>query len=281
MSHAENVMTPEYQSAQQAWRQKLDDALRQPDGWLSLIGLHWLQDGDNSVGSAADATVSIQSEGIPEHLGTITLRDGRLTLTVTADVPVTINGERVTQAVLQQGTETDEPTFVRAGTVMFFVLERETGFAVRVSDSSSPAIQAFTGRAWYPLDPAWRFRVPFMRAEAVQAMQVETSADFQMTMESLGHVEFIVDGQQHTLIAFEGDTPDSLWFIFRDTTNGRETYGAGKFLKVSLGEDGMVDLDFNRAYHPPCAFTDYATCPLSPPENHLPFPVTAGERNPV
>lgn len=279
MKTPNDAITLEYESALNAWRQSLEDALRQPDGWLSLIGLHWLQEGENSVGSASDAVVRIDAEGIPDRLGVITLAAGVLTLRVTDGMPVTINDERITEAVLYPGTETEDPTFVRAGSVTFFILEREAGYAVRVSDSRSPAIAAFEGRAWYPPDPAWRFSVPFSPLKQRQIVQVETSAGFMMSMESLGCVEFEHHGQAHRLIAFDSGAPSSLWFIFNDQTNGRETYGAGRFLKVALDDGGCVDLDFNRAYHPPCAFTDFATCPLAPPENRLPFSITAGERN--
>ena len=70
-------------------------------------------------------------------------------------------------------------------------------------------------------------------------------------------------------------------FVFRDRSSGRETYGAGRFLKAPIGSDGKVVLDFNRAYSPPCAFTPFATCPLPPPENWLPVAVTAGEKKPA
>ena len=76
------------------------------------------------------------------------------------------------------------------------------------------------------------------------------------------------------------EEPDAeeLFFIFRDQTSGKETYGAGRFLYADLPKGGKVVLDFNKAYNPPCAFTPYATCPLPPPQNRLPVRIEAGEK---
>jgi uncharacterized protein (DUF1684 family) len=71
---------------------------------------------------------------------------------------------------------------------------------------------------------------------------------------------------------------DEIFFVFRDRTSGKETYGAGRFLKANPAAGGCMTLDFNRACNPPCAFTPFATCPLPPPENWLPFAVPAGEK---
>ena len=69
-----------------------------------------------------------------------------------------------------------------------------------------------------------------------------------------------------------------LFLVFGDKTNGKETYGGGRFLYTDPPQNGRVELDFNRAYNPPCVFSHYATCPLPPPGNKLPLPILAGEK---
>jgi uncharacterized protein (DUF1684 family) len=92
-----------------------------------------------------------------------------------------------------------------------------------------------------------------------------------------GAIEFELDGEQLRLEATAASN-EQLFIIFRDQTSGQETYGLGRFLYTRAPAGDVVDLDFNRAYSPPCAFTDFATCPLPPRENHLPIAIRAGER---
>jgi uncharacterized protein (DUF1684 family) len=95
---------------------------------------------------------------------------------------------------------------------------------------------------------------------------------------SPGVVHFSLEGKPYAMIALEEE--GELFFVFGDPTNDVETYSAGRFLKaVKPALAGMVLLDFNKAYNPPCAFTPFATCPLPPKQNMLEVPVKAGEKN--
>jgi energy-coupling factor transporter ATP-binding protein EcfA2 len=93
---------------------------------------------------------------------------------------------------------------------------------------------------------------------------------------SPGYVRFDIAGQNYTLDAVAAGK--GLFFNFRDTTCGKETYGAGRFLMAGEPQNGKVIVDFNRAVSPPCAFTIYATCPIAPSQNHLPVAINAGEK---
>jgi uncharacterized protein (DUF1684 family) len=99
-------------------------------------------------------------------------------------------------------------------------------------------------------------------------------------MANPGYVSFTIAGQEYHLEALlESANAKELFFMFRDATSGKTTYGAGRYLYTELPKDGRVIVDFNRAMNPPCAFTEFATCPLPPAANRLPIGVTAGELN--
>jgi uncharacterized protein (DUF1684 family) len=259
------------------WRQEKDTILSAPDGWLSLVGLSWLNDGLNTVGAAAESDVQLEGANIPAQLGTLVLAEGRVTLHIDSDVPVTVDGVQAREAVLRSDTDPAGASQVRLGTVTFFLIERSGSYAIRVRDSENPARLSFEGRRWFPVDPAAVVKGVFRPHEAPRKLEIVTSAGNMQVMTNPGIVEFSLNGETHTLEAFEA-SGDQIWFVFKDATSGHSTYGAGRFLYASVAADSAVVLDFNRAYHPPCAFTHFAACPLAPKGNTLPVEVLAGER---
>jgi uncharacterized protein (DUF1684 family) len=93
-------------------------------------------------------------------------------------------------------------------------------------------------------------------------------------------VAFEIDGHTHRVMPLVERESDRLYLLFTDPTNRDETYGGGRFLYSPMPEGGVVTLDFNQAFNPPCALTPYATCPLPPAENHLSVRIEAGEKRP-
>jgi uncharacterized protein len=259
------------------WRREKDSSLRAPDGWLSLIGLHWLNEGINTVGADESADVPLPVDGIPPRLGTITLTNGALSLHVDAWTHVTVDGVETREAVLRDSSAGGAPSMVRIGSITLFVIERGGSFAVRVRDSNNPAIGAFEGRRWYPPNPSYVTTGVLIPHEGAQTLNIVHSSGNTVAVGNPGRVEFTLDGETYAFEAFDAGA-DQVWFAFRDATNGKTTYGAGRFLYAPLGADASVHLDFNKAYHPPCAFTHFATCPLPPRQNVLPIEVRAGER---
>lgn len=275
---AENVVAgADYETELQRWRQERHDDLTADDGWLTVVGLDWLHEGDNRLGSAPDNDVTLP-ESAPAYVGTLTLAEGMVTLHVTTDTPVLVDGEAVQTATLCPDVAAGGPSRVVIGPVNFFIIRRAGQFGVRVRDRTSQARTTFAGRNWYP--PAVDYRVTgrFTPHDPVRTVEIVTSAGLLTPLQNVGRVTFNLHGQRLTLEAFEGGKQE-VWFIFRDATSGQTTYGAGRFLYAPLEDDGTVSIDFNRAYHPPCAFTHYATCPLAPRENILPIPIEAGERD--
>ncbi len=266
----------DYTAAIHTWRAEQDTKLRSETGWLTVVGLCWLQTGENLIGSDPESAVLLPAR-TPAQLGVITLTEGEAVLRVTADAAeVLIDGAPSRAAVL--GYDADHTTLVQIDGVTFFVIQRGERLGVRVRDVESEARRMFSGRRWFPVDAAYRVVGTFVPHPSARALEVETVIGTTVLYHNPGAVTFELDGVPHRLEAFDGGD-DQLWFVFRDGTSGQLTYGAGRFLYAPLMADHTVDLDFNKAVHPPCAFTAYATCPLPPKENRLQRAIHAGEKS--
>ena len=262
----------------EAWQQHMESDLRAPNSWLALVGLEPLKAGENTIGSAADCDAHLP-DSVPDHIGVITVQDNVVTMKVTSD-QVKIDGTETVVGqnyVVNDHQKDGEMPLVNVGSVTFFVIERDGDFFVRVRDANSPNRVNFKGRKWQPIDPDYHVQAKFTAHAAKQPVSVENSKGLVSILQNVGYVDFELSGEPRRLEAFE-TTGHRLWFIFRDQTSGKTTYGAGRFLYAPIQSDGLVDLDFNKAYHPPCAFTAFAMCPFPPRENILPIPIEAGEQ---
>ena len=249
---------------QKEWQARRHAELSAPDSWLGMAGLFWLQPGVNRVGCGDDCLVCLP-EG-PAHLGDLLWQSGLL-LWQPVDGP-------------EQSLQTDlngAPSVVDFGDWSFFVVDREGRLAARLHDRAWAAKQPFSGLAYFDDDPQWVIEADWETLSPPLSMEVpNVSGDLKQV--EVGHrAVFNVGGEPASLLPM-AVSDNEVFFVFRDRTSGRETYGAGRFLKVPVPTGRKIRLDFNRAYNPPCAFTPFATCPLPPPENWLPFPITAGER---
>ena len=260
----------------EAWRAQRAERLAQPDGWLTLIGLHFLQPGENSVGTAPDNTL-VLAKG-PAHLGTFTVGEyARVKAVINPGNGVLVGGQEVLSAELSDGSRS-QPTLITAGTVSLFVINRDGKKALRVRDSAAEARTQFKGLDYFPIDPSWRIEaqwVPFEKPREVPIRNVLGSVSPAMI---LGKAVFTRDGKTYALLPIQDDPDGTLFFVISDLTSGDQTYAAARFLYAAPPVDGKVVLDFNRAQNPPCAFTAFATCPLPPAENQLALAVTAGEK---
>ena len=275
------AMAPSELEALEQFRAQRLERLTAPDGWLSLIGLHWLTPGRQTFGSGRGCDIVLPDPAVPEVAGSLELTDeGRVLLRAGVPEAVTVNGIHVATATLTDDG-TGNPDIVRTGRIQFYVIRRGDRLGVRIKDPESPARKTFKGLAWYPPDARYRVVArlePFPRPRIVRvATKIGTPAEFTAP----GTLRFTLEGRTLSLLPLvEGPDSRELFIVFRDATSGKTTYGAGRFLDAHLEDDGTAILDFNRAVNPPCAFTPYATCPLAPPENDLPVPIPAGEKLP-
>ena len=258
------------------WHETRIKRLTAPDGWLSLVGLDWLQPGQNRLGSTTDNDIVLTR--VPAHLGTITwAEDGTLSISLDEDSGATIDGKAETNAVLVDDSHAT-PTTIAFGSVNFIAIDRGGRKGLRVRDSEAGTRRDFAGIQRFPVDPAWRIVADWQPLDPPFQLATGTVIGTIENYPAPGKAVFERDGERfevYPVIEVPGDR--QLFLIFADATSGKETYGAARFLYADMPRDGKIVLDFNKAYNPPCAFTPYATCPLAPPENRLALRVAAGE----
>lgn len=245
------------------------------DGWLTVAGLFWLKPGPNLAGSAPGSDVLLPPKA-PARLGVFDLNDGRVTFAPDPAAHITSAGKHLGTMAVE--APQDDETALAVRDLRLFVIQREDRFGVRMRDLKSAARRGFTGLKFFPVRPAYRMRAAFVPYEQPRKVTVPNVLGQALEMTSPGYVTFTLAGRSLRLEpVYETDEKSDLFFIFKDQTSRDLTYGAGRFLHTPLPRNGIVDLDFNRAYNPPCAYTDFATCPLPPKQNQLDVRIEAGE----
>jgi len=267
MSHADQV------AAERARRLA---RLRNPEGWLSLVGLEWLHEGENRVGADPDADVVLTGSDSPPFAGTVEVTNGGARFVPAPRADVTHFGQLVSEPLELDDDLEGEPTKLAIGSLRFHLIRRGDQLAIRIRDRDAPALAAFAGLDYFPIDPAWRVPARF-EATPGRSIDVPDVIGMVEAQPAPGTIIFEREGTEYRLDALEGPE-DRLWLIFGDATNGRETYGGGRFLYSEPLDGDRVVVDFNLAYNPPCVFSPYATCPLPWPANRLPISIEAGEK---
>jgi len=260
------------------WRAWRIGRLTAETGWVTLIGLHWLQPGDNSLGSAPGNRLPLPAEKAPEKVGVLRLENGKVTLLPEPGSGLTVDGKPVT-GPLPIGTDADEETtLLEIGSLNFYVISRGDRFGLRVRDREAKLRREFPGLDYYPFNPDARVEATFDPNPPGTTIKVVNVLGMTEAMPSPGKLTFSLQGQSFTIATLDDTGDGRLYLIVGDQTNGYESYGAGRFLYADAPKDGRTIVDFNRAYNPPCAFTPWSTCELPPKENKLPIRIEAGEK---
>jgi uncharacterized protein len=264
----------QYAQSIQKWRDEVDANLRRENGWLALAGLYWLRMGTNRIGSHPASDILLPGRA-PAHLGTLDFDGENVTLTIEGDIQVEVNGTPTTQAALDADQE-DVPSFITFDHIRMVVLRRSKGVGIRVWDNAREERRTFPSRQWYPVKEEFRVPATYTRFEIPRIVKMPDILGAILDEPMQGFVTFELQGKKHKLMVEE--LPDSRLFLqFMDLTNGHPTYPSGRYHYTDAHDDGRVLIDFNKAYSPPCAFTEYATCTFPPQENHLDAAIEAGE----
>lgn len=267
-----------YEQELEQWKANRLAGLKSEDGWLSLIGLFWLKEGENRFGSDPTYEIVLPDGKAPAQAGTLRLVAGKVTLEAKPEAKITSQGRPVATLELQSD-ENGAPTLLDMGSLNFNVVKRGDRFGLRVRDRANSARAEFKGTDYYPAERKWVVNARFEPYQPPKRVPIQNVIGMEFEETSPGTLAFEVDGRPYKLEALKEQGSEQFFIIFADQTNRTETYAAGRYLYADPpGADGTVRLDFNRAYSPPCAFTKYATCPLPPPQNRLALRVEAGER---
>jgi uncharacterized protein (DUF1684 family) len=264
----------EYENSILKWRQEVDNNLRRENGWLALAGLFWLRKGSNLIGSDSESDICLPQRA-PLRLGSLEFDGNNVTLHVEASLPVEVNGVATTSALLDADQE-DVPSFITFGDMRMVVVRRSKGVGIRVWDNTREERSTFPPRQWYPVKEEFRIPATYIRYETPKIVKMPDILGAILDEPMQGYVSFPLNGKRHELIVEE--LPDRRLFIqFMDPTNIDRTYPSGRYHYTDAQEGGKVFVDFNKAYSPPCAFTEFATCTFPPQENHLDVAIEAGE----
>jgi len=270
-----------------AWRSQHVADLQKPDGWLSLIALEWLQPGEISIGSAPDSKIHLPPTA-PAHLAILKFENNLVTLLPPKEgfpAGLLVDGSPGKEQVLRADPDKDKlNSRVTLGTMNFYVIRRADEVAVRVKDSKSPTLLEFHPLKWYDPNPAYRVTAkwtPYVPAKNITLARLVGKS---YSLPVPGVAEFTLQGKTFRLEpVLEDPNNPKLFFILRDTTSAETTYPACRFLYTGFPDHGIdqpgeLVLDFNHLENPPCAYTQFATCPLPPPGNRLPIALPVGEQ---
>jgi hypothetical protein len=272
---ATSTQAPDAAYVQSFEKWKADQTADLKENWLSLAGLFWLKPGPNTFGS--DPASQIVFPKIPAHAGEFDLTGKEVTLKLLPDARATIAGKPVSTAKLDPDTS-PQVSYVDMGSLRFHVIVRGERVGIRVRDKESEAARNFKGMIFFPLDMSYRIVATWVPADGKKIVEIPNVLGDVTAQPVPGVVEFKLNGEELKLTALGGDAKNGLFFVFNDLTAKNDTYPGGRFLDTGPIVNGHVELDFNRAYNPPCAVTPYATCPLAPKENRLAIAIPAGEK---
>lgn len=258
------------------WHTKRIENLKKETGWLNLVGLFWLKQGENKIGSDKSNDI-IFPENAQSFLGKIVLKDTIVTIVPSSNADITSKGKKIGEIELANDMQ-GKATILANGSLRWTIIKRGDKYGIRLRDLDAPLLKSFNGIDTYPINSDWKIEAHLDEYSPKKKMLIPNVLGNIDTVLSPGAIVFKINGSEHRLDV--EDAGQSYFVLFADKTSGADTYGAGRFLSVPKPKDGeKLYIDFNKAYNPPCAFTKYATCPLPPSQNHLKIEVTAGEKN--
>jgi uncharacterized protein len=278
---------PAYRMGIQKWQSDRLASLTREDGWLTLVGLFWLNEGENKFGSAPKNAVVLPKGKAPGVAGSFWLEKGKVRLAARPESNVFVaRVAGVEESIrskpagdLKDDNDDSGPTILKLGSLLINVVKRGDRIGVRVKDTESQTRREFKGLEYFPINLKWRIEARFEPYQPGKTIPITNVLGMTDDEASPGAFAFEIDGKTYRIdpILEKGETD---WFVMvADQTTGKETYGAGRYLYVTPPDaTGKVVIDFNKAYSPPCAFTNFATCPLPPRQNHLPLRIEAGEK---
>ena len=266
-----------YRQTINEWRKERNEGIRKENAWLSLAGLYWLKLGKNQFGSDPKSEILLP-ERIAANVGFFEYNGRSVSLRANTGQKVNVNDKSTDFAILQPDVS-ETPSYIQLEDIQMVVIQRGNRMGVRMWDNKSEKRALFPARTWYDIDEAFRIPVTFSAYDRPKMAYFPDLTGEKSEFPVEGYVTFTLQGKEHKL-DINKEEDGVLFLRFWDLTANDETYPTGRYLIADIEEDGKIFLDFNRAYNPPCAFTDFATCVFAPEQNHLDVRITAGETYP-
>ena len=259
------------------WHQQRIEDLKKPDGWINLAGLFWLKPGQNRFGRDSSNDLVFEHRDMPLFAGSFWWNGNIVEWKSARQVSICIPGEQpqINRILYTEGMKPIPSADLSH--FRFTIIKREDRIGVRFRDLQHPHLKIFDHIDRFPVDP--EFKVSATLVPSIGKTIAITNVLGQTTAQaSPGKLVFTLKGQKYSIDAIDEGGED-LFLIFADATSGLETYGAGRFMYVKKPDaSGKTIIDFNKAFNPPCVFSDFATCPLPPLQNRLSLSITAGEK---
>jgi uncharacterized protein (DUF1684 family) len=223
------MTTDSYGAMIEAWRTDYERGLTTPTGWLAIIGLVWLQEGENTFGTDPTHPIVFPKGTTSAHAGSFVLREGAITLQVNPGDRILFEQQPVmSRPIPVSGGSSSKPITVNRLTV--FVIRRGDQYAVRIYDPDNPARQAFNGVEWFPVDEQYCIQASFTPFDTTNTISIMNILGMAEESHSPGFVSFTLHGQDYRLYPVAATAQDRFFFMFCDTTNGELTYPAGRYL---------------------------------------------------
>lgn len=262
------------------WDKNRIERLKSKNGWLNLVGLYWLKEGENSFGSSKNNDIVFPQNTCPDSLGTFILHNKQVYINVKHNNKVLIDSKKINSkdTIELLSDKKKNKSLINYKSLQWYIIERNNKIGVRLRNFKNDNITKLKTINRYPVQLKWKVKaqyIEFKNPETIKVPNVLGEAEMDTVF---GKFIFEIDNKHYELTPLE--EKDYYFIIFGDLTNGTETYGAGRFLYVPKGKKKDIILDFNKAYNPPCVFTEYATCPIPPKVNKLNVKISAGEKIP-
>jgi uncharacterized protein (DUF1684 family) len=263
------------------WNAARINALKQADGWLNLEGLFWLKKGVNSFGSSSVNDLVFDNAAFPKHVGDFIYDNGKVFWKASKTEKIAIKDKSGVD-VADDGTlnllTAIEGTYTSQWKdFVWIVIQREDKVGLRFRNLKAKTLLEFKGIERFPVDAKWRIKAKVIPQNQNPLMIMNVLGQ-NTAQKHGGQLVFEIEGTTYRLDAID-EGGIRLFVTFADATSGKTTYGSGRFIELEKPDaDGFTYIDFNKAYNPPCAFTEFATCPLPPPQNRLTIAIPAGEK---
>ncbi len=257
------------------WRSDRDVKLRAENGFVNLVGLYWLEEGESTIGSSPDNKI-VFPEKTKDKIGVVTLKNGIVKFECDMGIEVVVDSFCLEGGTIFNKKEKSQ-SIQKHGSFEWHIIERAGNYGIRLRDLEHEMVSTPLNLTYYHVSKDWIVKAQYNKFETPKSISIDNIVGFNFNEPIEGELNFEIDGKPYSLLPSIGET--GMFIMFADETSGLATYGSGRYLSADLPDkDGIVILDFNKAYNPPCAFTDYATCPLPPRENILDVKVEAGEK---